>query len=218
MSVIIGHALIETVVTLVSAWKSSNLLRSVQFDPYSQHTVIPRIVIENARVNGRSRVPDSRNLTSSIDPPQFTPASKEDISLPRSTDTSSNWIWISKWTVFQSTTDSGPNGWMFAQRWDAPESDWVSDTTSLTPISRAGLVARRTWFRIMKRCPLGQDYLGPVETSENEVSETDVPPASAGISRISIERSVPTSRGQPVRANSMGARLVGLVAGTAKGK
>jgi hypothetical protein len=70
----------------------------------------------------------------------------------------------------------------------------------------------------MKRCPLGQDYLGQVETSDNEVSETDVPPTSAGISRISIERSVSTSRGQPVRANSMGARLVGLVAGTAKGK
>ena len=180
--------------------------------------MIPRIVVESARVNIRSLLPDSRILIGSIDPPQFTPVRKEDISLPRSSDVSSNWIWISKWSVFQAGTDSGTNGWKFAQRWDAPQGDWVNDVAILTPISRAGLVARRTWFRVMKRCPVGQDYLGEIATSETEFSETEFPPALAGNSRITTERSMLSSRGQPIRANSMGARLVGLVTGSAKGK
>lgn len=194
-------------------------LCSVEFDPIIQHTIIPCVVTENSRVNSRSRLPDPRILTSNIDPPQFTPASKEDIFLPRTSDASStNWVWISKWTVFEPDPDSCPGGWKFAQRWDAPESDWVGDATSLTPISRAGLVARRTWFRIMKKCSVGQDNLGEVETSENEVSETEIPLALAGTSRISVDRSVLNSQAQPVRSNSMGARLVGLVTGTVKGK
>lgn len=120
--------------------------------------------------------------------------------------------------MFRADSESGSNGWKFAQRWDAPQGDWVGNATILTPISRAGLVARRTWFRVMKRCPVGQDYLGEIETSETEVSESEISPAPVGISRTATERSVPSSQGQSVRANSMGARLVGLVTGSAKGK
>ena len=56
-------------------------LCSVEFDPIIQHTIIPCVVTENSRVNSRSRLPDPRILTGNIDPPQFTPASKEDIFL-----------------------------------------------------------------------------------------------------------------------------------------
>ena len=190
-----------------------------QFDPTTQHTVIPCVVTENARVNSRSCLPDPQLLTSSSDPPQFTPARREDISLPPSADALSKWIWISKWTLSQPEPWSGSTGWMFAQRWDTREGDWVVDAASLTPISRAGLVARRKWVRIMKRCPVGEDYIGEVETSELEMSESEFSQAPAGKSSASTERtSAPKLRGPPVRANSMGARIVGLVAGTPKGK
>lgn len=185
----------------------------------TQHTIIPCVVTENARVNPRSCLPDPRLLTSSIDPPQFTPARREDISLPPSADAPSKWIWISKWALSQLQPRSDSAGWMFAQRWDTPEDDWVADAASLTPISRAGLVARRMWVRIMKRCPVGENYIGEVETSEIEVSESEFSRAPAGNSSASTERTgAPKLRGPPVRTNSMGARIVGLMAGTPKGK
>lgn len=185
----------------------------------TQHTVIPRVVMEHARVNPRSCLPDPRLLTRSIDPPQFAPACREDISLPPSADASFKWIWISKWALSQAGSHSGSAGWMFAQRWDAPECDWVVDAASLTPISRAGLVARRTWVRIVKRCPIGEDHIGEVQTSDIEVSELEFSRPPEGNSSVSADRtSAPKLRGQPVRTNSMGARLIGLVTGTPKGK
>jgi hypothetical protein len=174
------------------------------------HTTIPKIVVENARVDPRSRRPDPLMLTSHIDPPRYTPSPKEDVTLPRSTDTASTWIWISKWSVSRHEGPSDINGWRYAQRWDAPTSEWVDNPSILTPISRSGLVSRRTWVRIMKRCPAGETYVGNIDSSDTDLPDLpDLPSQTPAKS---------TSRTQPTRANSMSARLVNLVVGSSKGK
>jgi hypothetical protein len=167
-------------------------------------------VVENARVDLRSRRPDPLMLTSNIDPPRFNPSPKEDVALPRSTDTSSTWIWISNWTVSRHEGPSDTNGWRYAQRWDASATEWVDNPANLTPISRSGLVSRRTWVRIMKKCPAGEAYIGNIESSDTDVA--DIISQNRGVATKN------TARAQPTRANSMSARLVNLVVGASKGK
>ena len=176
------------------------------------HNVIPCTVVENARVNLRTRHPDPGNLTANIDPPHFTPSRKADISLPSSTDPAYNWSWISKWTVLRV---EGLDGWRFAQRWDTPQNEWVSNPATLSPISRAGLVSRRTWVRVMKRCPVGETRVDDMEGSENEAIDLVQASENVGGGNVNIGNPV---RQQQTRANSMGARLAGLVAGAPKGK
>jgi hypothetical protein len=186
-----------------------------QFDPASLHIVIPRIVFENARVNLKTRLPDPRLLNRNADPPRYTPLRKDDITLPSSADIASTWVWMSNWSVSPNDASSHSDGWRFARRWDTPDAEWVNDPT-ITPISRSGLVARRTWLRIMKKCPAGQQYLGNMDLSENEDIEFQTSSAlEIGSSPTGMHAARPN---QPVRTNSMSARLVGLVAGTSKGK
>jgi hypothetical protein len=121
---------------------------------------------------------------------------------------------MSKWTVSCDQNLTDPDGWRYAQRWDAPNDEWVSNPANLSPISRSGLASRRTWVRVMKYCPAQHEYVGDVDSSENETLDNAPPPTSER-----IETSAPARpRTQPLRTNSMGARLVGLVAGTSKGK
>ena len=174
----------------------------------------PITLKENARVNPRTQIPDHRLLTPNIDPPRFTPQRKEDIHLPESGDSAHAWVWISPWTVAKQPT-SDVEGWRFAQRWDVPEREWVDNPASITPISRAGLVAQRTWTRIMNKRPIGQSRVGSLYTAEHDhprqasssTSAGNVSSASAGTSQRSH------------RSSSMGSKLVGLVAGQpSKGK
>jgi hypothetical protein len=68
----------------------------------------------------------------------------------------------------------------------------------------------------MKKCPAGQQYLGNMDLSENEDIEFQTSSAlEIGSSPSGMHAARPN---QPVRTNSMSARLVGLVAGTSKGK
>jgi hypothetical protein len=182
-----------------------------RYDRANLHIVIPCIVVENARVNVRTRQPDPRLLTRNVDPSQYSPVRKEDISLPPSADASSAWVWMSKWNVFHNDGTTDPDGWRFAQRWDTPDLEWVSDPT-ITPVSRSGLVARRTWLRIMKKCPAGQEYVGNTELSDNEYMDRETS------QRLVATTLQADARRQPARINSMSARLVGLVAGSSKGK
>lgn len=185
-------------------------------DPYESgnlHNVTLSIIIENARLNSRTHHPDPQSLISNIDPPRFTPCRRQDITLPQSSNPSLKWIWVSKWTV---SSEQGVDGWRFAQRWDATENEWVSDSSSISPISRSGLVARRRWFRSMKKVPIGHNYVEYADSSESEGIEpprrlTEVEGSRAGPNNVRV-------RPQPSRTNSMSARLVGLVAGTSKGK
>lgn len=171
--------------------------------------------MEHARVNIRTRLPDPGTLTANIDPPQFTPLRKEAMSLPSSHDPSFEWVWKSKWALSRNEGQANQDGWRFAQRWDIPREEWTSNPATLSPISRSGLVSERYWVRIMKRCPVGQPPVDDVESSENEVDSLEV---SKDLVRRSNVRVGATVRGQPTRTNSMGARLVNLVAGTTKGK
>ena len=179
------------------------------------HNVIPCAVVENARVNLRTRHPDPGNLTVNIDPPHFTPSRKADIPLPSSTDPAYYWNWISKWTVVHVEGLADMDGWRFAQRWDTPQNEWVSNPATLSPISRAGLVSRRTWVRVMKRCSVGENRVDDMEGSENEA--VDLVQTSENVDGDNAKVDIPIRR-QQTRSNSMGARLVGLVAGTPKGK
>lgn len=179
------------------------------------HNVIPRAVVENARVNLRTRHPDPGNLTANIDPPHFTPSRKADISLPSSTDPGYNWLWISKWTVLHPEGWADLDGWRFAQRWDTPQNEWISNMATLSPISRAGLVSQRTWIRVMKRCPVGENRVDDTEGSENEVD--DLVQISENVDGGNAKAGIRVRR-QQTRANSMGATLAGLVVGTPKGK
>ena len=185
-----------------------------QYDSNTLHTVIPYTVVENARVNPRTRLPDPRALTANVDPPQFTPSRKQDISLPKTKEPSAKWIWISKWTVSCDQTLTDPDGWRYAQRWDTPKDEWVSNPANLSPISRSGLASRRTWVRLMKYSPVQHDHVGGVDSSENETVDNAPPRTSEPVDT----RPAPRPRTQPSRTNSMGARLVGLVAGNSKGK
>ena len=69
-------------------------------------------------------------------------------------------------------------------------------------------------MRVMKYCPTQQDYVGDVDSSENETLDNTIPRPS----EHTDARTVTRARTQPSRTNSMGARLVGLVAGISKGK
>ena len=178
------------------------------------HNAIPCAVVENARVNLRTRQPDPKNLTTNIDPPHFTPSRKADISLPTSTDPAYSWIWISKWSVLRLEDLADLDGWRFAQRWDTPQSEWVSNSAALSPISRAGLVARRTWVRVMKRCPVGENPADDLESSKNDA--VDLPQIAENMAGGNVKVVIPVRK--QTRANSMGARLAGLVAGTSQGK
>jgi len=66
----------------------------------------------------------------------------------------------------------------------------------------------------MKYCPAQHGYVADVDSSENETLD-NVPPTS---SEPLETRAVTRPRIQPSRTSSMGARLVGLVAGNSKGK
>ena len=66
----------------------------------------------------------------------------------------------------------------------------------------------------MKYCPAQQEYVGDVDSSENETLDNALPRPSERTETSNLAR----PRAQPSRTNSMGARLVGLVAGTSKGK
>jgi hypothetical protein len=126
---------------------------------------------------------------------------------------------MSKWSVFHNDSKTNPEGWRFAQRWDNPDTEWVKDCT-ITPISRSGLVARRIWMRIMKKCPAGQTYVPNMDVSENEDVGFETLPTNAVVASVSSpsQADISSRRVQPVKASSLSARLVGLVAGTSKGK
>jgi len=66
----------------------------------------------------------------------------------------------------------------------------------------------------MKRCPVGENRVDDMEGSENEA--VDLPQTSENVDGGNAKVGIPVR--QQTRANSMGARLVGLVAGTPKGK
>jgi hypothetical protein len=182
-----------------------------QYDPVAVHIIIPRTVIENARVNLRTRHSDPRILTPNVDPPHFTPSRKEDISLPPSVDTASEWVWTSKWAVLRDESLVDSDGWRFAQRWDTPKDEWASNPVTISPISRAGLVSQRRWVRVMKKIPAGQGNMNDVDSSEDEPE----------LHELEFRKNTVVGkpvRNHPARVNSLGARLVGLVAGTSKGK
>ena len=186
------------------------------YDSGTLHNVILSTLVENARVNPRTRNPDPRTLTTNIDPPQFLPSRKKDITLPRSDDLSSKWIWVSKWSVLHDQEMSDIDGWRFAQRWDTPENEWVPRPTLISPISRSGLVARRRWFRIMKKVPIEYNYVGCEDLSDNE--DAELPQDTTDFETRRLGKSSTPARNQPARANSMGAKLVNLMAGISKGK
>jgi hypothetical protein len=130
--------------------------------------VIPYQIVENARVDLRTRRPSPTLLTPRLDPPHF-PKKRDRVVLPSSTDPTLRWDWITKWSVRRHPdVPSDAEGWRFAQRWDVPASEWVSDPAALTPTSRAGLVARRVWGRIAKLYPREQHLVEDTDTSNSE--------------------------------------------------
>jgi hypothetical protein len=136
-----------------------------------------------------------------------------------SEDPSSKWIWISKWTISRDSGLTDMDGWRYAQRWESPERAWISDPVSLTPISRSGLVSRRKWIRIMKRSSLEQSHIQDTNSPGDHPVRPDIRQHSEGmLGSIAGNGSASPVRTQPTRPNTMGARLVGLVAGTSKGK
>lgn len=168
---------------------------SEAYDFFKIHTIILSVVVEHARVNPRPRQPDTRLLNPSVDPPQYTPKPKDQVSLPQSSVSTLQWAWLSKWTIYPRT-NSNDEGWSFAQDWYVSEEEWISDMSSIPPPQRSGIVARRTWIRIMKKCT-------PEEivnlASVNEAPQLPIPTRKP--TRVS-------------RSNSVGARLLGLVVGT----
>jgi len=166
--------------------------------------VIPFQVTENARLNPRTRLPDTRLLLASSDPAQY-PLRKDDITLPPSTG-DYNWIWMAPWTPLTSAK-TNDEGWRFAQRWNTDEEQWSGNPGSLTPVTRAGLVARRTLIRIAKQIP---------STHPNIATTTPPPTTSSTAPVSSTDRvSTPATRLVPTTRGSM-AKLVGLM--TSKGK
>ena len=156
---------------------------SEPYDPASLHNVIHHHVIENARVDPRTRRPSSTLLTRGLDPPHF-PTKRDLVVLPSSTDPTLRWSWVTKWSVHRHPdVPYDAEGWRFAQRWDVPSSEWVSDASALTPTSRSGLVARRVWVRIAKLYPREQHLIAPTDSSQSEdvdVIGFAVPDSSAG--------------------------------------
>jgi hypothetical protein len=67
----------------------------------------------------------------------------------------------------------------------------------------------------MKRCPVGENRVDDREGSENDA--VDLVQTSENVDGGNAKVGIHVRQQQP-RANSMGARLVGLVAGTPKGK
>jgi hypothetical protein len=158
------------------------------YDPISLHKVIPYQLVENARVDLRTRRPSPTLLTPRLDPPHY-PTKKDTLTLPSSTDPTLRWDWITKWSIRRHPgVPCDEDGWRFAQRWAIPSSEWVSDPAALTPTSRAGLVARRVWVRIAKLYSREQHLVGQTDTSESEdvdVHGLAVPDSSARSKAIS---------------------------------
>jgi len=138
--------------------------------------------------------------------------------LPSSTDPSLEWGWISKWSIRRHPDlPCDAEGWRFAQRWDSPPTDWTPDPLYLAPISRAGLVSRRVWVRIMKRYPREQHIIDHTDISETDDIETHVSLVpESGVTRIAVP-DTSTSSNQ-AKSGSMGSKLLGLVAGISTGK
>jgi hypothetical protein len=176
--------------------RSVCLLTIGHYEPFKMYSTILCIVTENARINPKTGLIDDRIMNYGVDPPNFVPKPKDQFSLPFGTDFAHSWVWGGRWTV---AANSDIDGWSFSTKWTSTPEEWVTDLDQLPSNPRSGILARRSWVRVMRKLNTA-NYLQTLD-QDNESSIQLEPPSPRKVNRSS-------------RSNSLSSKIMGLVIGT----